>query len=168
MRFIIILLLLIVINLSRSGSIVYSGTICGWAEPNTTKPILCNGFDPRHACPSDYLQQIFKDGWTCCFRTNTTARSQTSLSGTICGGMRRTLCGGLNPHVNCPEGYALSYRFICYKSNPKIDDASGTCCGLMNQGVDQTCNGLPIGTCPSGFYAISDDEGQWHTCFKHA
>lgn len=155
-----------IINVSFCDNIIYNGTICGWAEAGTIEPILCKGFDPRRACPSDYSQQLFSDGFAYCYKTNTTTSnsSQSSAPGTICGGIQRVFCGGTSTRLNCPNGYSRSSNYICYKNDSMVEDASGTYCGLWNAGEGRTCGGFPAGTCPNGYFPVN--KGNWHICYK--
>ncbi|UJR11660.1 hypothetical protein I4U23_015841 [Adineta vaga] len=146
---------------------IYRGTVCGWGDSSTPPSILCQGFDPLNGCPSGYLQQRFKDGITYCYKNSTTMEKQGSPLGTLCGGLARTLCGGFSPNKECPPGYTQVDRWTCYKSDPTVEDASGTVCGVISDYVGQTCNGLPLRTCPFEYYPIDfEKEWDWHACFK--
>ncbi|CAF2260222.1 unnamed protein product [Rotaria magnacalcarata] len=88
------------------------------------------------------------------------------IPGTLCGGLVRAACGGFIPNTQCPPGYTQDYRYIRYKSDPKIEDLSDTICGVISGGKDQTCNGLQKGTCPDGYYGSDFDQEDWHASFK--
>jgi hypothetical protein len=167
MKFLPILLLFTLAITCFGDTTVYRGTACGWSDPSSATPILCNGFNPRFACPPGYSQQLFKDGVAYCYKTNTTTQKEGSVFGTLCGGLARALCGGLSPNEKCPSGYTQVDQWICYKSNPKTEDVSGTVCGVISDFVGQTCNGLPLRTCPDGYYPVDfEKEWDWHACFQ--
>ncbi|CAF5028133.1 unnamed protein product [Rotaria magnacalcarata] len=109
---------------------------------------------------------MFEDGGSYCYKTNTTTGQQGAILGTLCGGLARALCGGLSPNKECPKGYTQDFRYICYKTDQKAEDLSGTICGVISEGKGQTCNGKTVGTCPEGYYGIDIEEGNWHACFK--
>ncbi|CAF1315024.1 unnamed protein product [Rotaria sordida] len=161
-----ILLVFIIVSICFGDITIYRGTVCGWAEYTTSSPILCNGSDPRHGCPSGYSRQMFKDGGAYCYKTNTTTSKQNGILGTLCGGLARARCGGLSPINVCPQGYTQDFRYICYKNDPTIADLSGTVCGVINEGKGQTCDRLSVGTCPEGYYGIDFKQENWHACFK--
>jgi hypothetical protein len=66
--------------------------------------------------------------------------------------------------VKCPTGYIRDFRDVCYKSDPKMEDVSGTFCGVISNGVGQSCVGLPVGQCPKGYLVINYDEQKWYPC----
>ncbi|CAF2655848.1 unnamed protein product [Rotaria sp. Silwood2] len=166
MKILVISLILIVVSVCFADITIYRGTACGWAELTTSSPILCNGSDPRHKCPSGYSRQIFTDGGAYCYKNNTTTSKQNGIPGTLCGGLARTLCGGLSPNKECPKGYTQDFRYICYKNDPTIEDLSGTVCGVISGYKGPTCDRLSIGTCPEGYYGIDFEKEGWHACFK--
>ncbi|CAF0821590.1 unnamed protein product [Adineta steineri] len=166
MKYLVIQLLFVIINAYHPIAILYRGTVCGWAETTTDQPILCNGLDPRHSCPINYTQQSFQEGVAYCYKTNSTSEPQNGLIGTICGGLARNPCGGISPAVACPPGYIQDFRHVCYKNSSKIEDLSGTFCGIVNDGTGVTCDGVQLGKCPKGYVAINYDEQKWHACTK--
>lgn len=166
MKLSLILIVVGIIALCSGDFTIYRGTICGWAELTTSSPILCNNIDPRHGCPSGYSRYMLLSGLSFCYKTNTTKSENSGIPGTLCGGLSRTSCGGFVPNKQCPPGYTQDPRYICYKTDPKIQDASGTVCGLISEGMGRTCNGLTKGTCPDGYYGIDYHTGDWHACFK--
>jgi hypothetical protein len=89
MKILTIQLLFITANVYLSMTILYRGTLCGWAEATTDHPILCNGSDPRRSCPVNYTRQLFQDGGAYCYKTNTTTEPKNGLTGTMCGGLAR-------------------------------------------------------------------------------
>jgi len=166
MKFLTILLLFTVAITCFADTTVYRGTACGWGDPTDTT-ILCNGFNPRRGCPPGYSKQLFKSGVAYCYKTNTTIEKEGSIVGTLCGGLARALCDGLSTNEKCPPGYTQADRWICYKSDPTIQDVSGTVCGVSSDFVGQTCHGLPLRTCPDGYYPVDfEKELDWHACFK--
>jgi hypothetical protein len=166
MKFFTIQLLFVLANAYLSMAIIYRGTLCGWAEVSTTEPILCNGSDPRHSCPANYTRQLFRDGGAYCYKSNTTTEASYGLKGTICGGLARDPCGGESPAERCPTGYTQDFRHMCYKNDPKIEDLSGTYCGVISDGVGTTCDGLPVGRCPRAYRGINYEPERWHACIK--
>ena len=166
MKFLTIQLLFIIANVYLATAILYRGTVCGWAENFTDKPILCNGSDPRHSCPKNYTREVSTDGVAFCVTSNTTTEGVYGLSGTICGGLARNPCGGMMPNKECPAGYVQDFRYVCYKNNTKMEDLPGTFCGVVNQGVGQTCDSLKLGECPKGYKALNYEEIQWNACVK--
>ena len=95
----------ILANTYLSIAILYRGTACGWAEFTITQPILCNGTDPRHACPPGYTQ----DFRHVCYKSDS---KMEDLPRTFCGiisdGVGPT-CDGL-PVGKCPDKYlAINY-----------------------------------------------------------
>jgi len=166
MKFLIIPLVFILVNVYLSMAILYRGTLCGWAEFDTDQPILCNGSDPRHSCPANYSRQVFRDGGAYCYKLSTTTEVDYGLNGTICGGLARYDCGGVSPAEKCPKGYIQDFRHICVKLDPKMEDLPGTFCGVISEGVGQTCDGLPVGQCPNGYHAINYDTELRHACAK--
>ncbi|CAF3673117.1 unnamed protein product [Rotaria socialis] len=166
MNFLVTLFAISIITVCYGDITIYRGTACGWAELTTSTPILCNGTDPRLGCPSGYSRQLLDEGVTYCYKINTTSGGKNGIPGTLCGGLARAACGGFIPNKQCPPGYTQDYRYICYKSDPEIEDLSGTICGVISGGKGQTCNRLQKGTCPDGYYAINFDQEDWHGCFK--
>ena len=166
MKFLTIQLFFIMVNVYLSMAILYRGTICGWADDETDRPILCNGSDPRHSCPANYTRAVFQSGSAICYTSNTTTEIQYGLTGTICGGLARNPCGGVSPAEKCPTGYIQDFRHVCYKSDPKMEDLPGTFCGVISDGQGITCDRLPVGKCPKGYLAINYDAEQWHACAK--
>ena len=166
MKLFAIELLLIIGCFHLSMSILYRGTLCGWAESTTTQPILCNGSDPRHSCPINYTRQVFEDGTAICYKSNTSTAIEYGLTGTICGGLARNPCGGVSPAEKCPAGYIQDFRHVCYKNNSKIEDLPGTFCGVISDGLGITCDHSPVGKCPQGYLAINYDAEKWHACTK--
>jgi hypothetical protein len=167
MKFLTILLLFTVAIICFADVTVYRGTVCGWGDPGNIVQILCNGLNPRLACPAGYSQQRLKENVAYCYKNETTTEKQGAMLGTLCGGLARAQCAGLSPNEKCPPGYTQAENWICYKSDPNVEDAPGTVCGVISDFVGQTCNGLPERTCPSGYYPVDfEKEWDWHACFK--
>ncbi|CAF1544316.1 unnamed protein product, partial [Adineta steineri] len=150
-----------------ADTIVYRGTICGWGDPSNLNQVLCKGLNPIDSCPPGFLRQQLEGNVAYCYKNSTTIEKDGAPLGTLCGGLARNLCGEFSPNEKCPLGYTQVDQWICYKSDSKVEDASGTVCGVTSDYTGQTCNGLPLRTCPFGYYPI-DYEGEWdrHACFK--
>ena len=166
--FIAQVLLLIIVNVYLAKGVLYAGTICGWAERGSTNPIRCNEHDPRDSCPMDYTRQVMNEGVTLCYKTKTTdvGEDEYGLPGTMCGGLAANPCGGVSPSQECPKGYTRAEGQFCYKSDPNIDDASGTFCGYIFEGTGTTCNGLPRGECPKGYVGINFPMYNTYMCVR--
>jgi hypothetical protein len=72
----------------------------------------------------------------------------------------------MTPWEKCPSGYAQAVDHVCCKSDPKIEDLSGTFCGLVYKGMGSRCGRLSLGQYPKGYLAFNDEAADFHTCYK--
>ncbi|CAF1039783.1 unnamed protein product [Adineta steineri] len=134
-----------------ADTIVYRGTICGWGDPSNLNQVLCKGLNPIDSCPPGFLRQQLEGNVAYCYTNSTTMEKNGAPLGRLCGGLARNLCGGFSPN----------------EYDSKVEDTSGTVCGVVSDYIGQTCNGLPLRTCPFGYYSIDyEREWDWHACFK--
>ncbi len=101
----------------------HKGTWCGFKRSGDSHAaVLCDGLDPQQSCPQDFVSKNFATmpaslggNWYTCAQgvhPNRAHYEQSSQPGVLCGLRIQEnpnpvqVCGGYDPSVTCPEGYA--------------------------------------------------------------